>query len=83
MISPNERENWPWCDAEPRLRIADRVEAASVGCTRTPKDPVQAERYLSTAPFIDADLVLAPSMSDILDVGSIVSRLDAPALLRD
>jgi putative glutamine amidotransferase len=47
-------------------------------CTRLPEDPVQAvaERYLRTAPFIDADVVLVPAMSDILDIGSIVGRLD-------
>jgi putative glutamine amidotransferase len=47
-------------------------------CTRFPEDPLQAvaERYLRTAPFMNADLVLVPSMSDILDIGSIVGRLD-------
>ena len=43
-------------------------------CTRLPEDPVQAvaERYLRTAP----DFVLIPAMSDIIDIGSIVGRLD-------
>lgn len=47
-------------------------------CTRLPEDPVQAvaERYLRTAPFMGADVVLVPSMRDILDIGSIVGRLD-------
>jgi putative glutamine amidotransferase len=47
-------------------------------CTRLPEDPVQAvaERYLRTAPFMGADVVLVPAMSDILDIRSIVGRLD-------
>ena len=47
-------------------------------CTRLPEDPVQAvaQRYLRTAPFMSADVVLVPAMSDILDIGSIVGRLD-------
>ena len=39
-----------------------------------------AERYLRTAPFMGADVVLVPSMSDILDIGSIVGRLDGVLL---
>ena len=39
-----------------------------------------AERYLRTAPFMGADVVLVPSMSDILDIGSIVGRLDGVVL---
>lgn len=47
-------------------------------CTRQPEDPVQgvAERYLRTAPLMEADVVLIPAMSDIIDIGSIVGRLD-------
>jgi putative glutamine amidotransferase len=47
-------------------------------CTRQPEDPVQgvAERYLRTAPLMEADFVLVPAMSDIIDIGSIVGRLD-------
>jgi putative glutamine amidotransferase len=47
-------------------------------CTRQPEDPVQgvAERYLRTAPLMEADFVLIPAMSDIIDIGSIVGRLD-------
>ncbi|MGH6824735.1 gamma-glutamyl-gamma-aminobutyrate hydrolase family protein [Methyloceanibacter sp.] len=51
-------------------------------CTRLPEDPVQAvaERYLRTAPFMGADVVLVPAMSDIIDIGSIVGRLDGVLL---
>jgi putative glutamine amidotransferase len=51
-------------------------------CTRLPEDPVQAvaERYLRTAPFVGADFVLVPAMSDILDIRSIVGRLDGVLL---
>ncbi|MGD9502777.1 MAG: gamma-glutamyl-gamma-aminobutyrate hydrolase family protein, partial [Methyloceanibacter sp.] len=47
-------------------------------CTRFPEDPLQAvaERYLRIAPLMDVDFVLVPSMSDILDIGAIVGRLD-------
>jgi len=47
-------------------------------CQRNPDDPVQgvAERYLRAAPFVGADFVLVPSMPDIMDAGSILSRLD-------
>ena len=47
-------------------------------CQRNPEDPVQgvAERYLKAAPFVGADFVLVPSMPDIMDSGSILSRLD-------
>jgi putative glutamine amidotransferase len=47
-----------------------------------PEDPVQAvaERYLRTAPFIGADFVLVPAMSGILDIKSIVGRLDGVLL---
>ena len=53
-------------------------------CTRLPEDPVQAvaERYLRTAPFIGADFVLVPAMSDILDVKSIVGLGWAELALR-
>ncbi|HXG78927.1 MAG TPA: gamma-glutamyl-gamma-aminobutyrate hydrolase family protein [Methyloceanibacter sp.] len=51
-------------------------------CTRLPEDPVQAvaERYLRVAPFIDADVVLIPSMSDIIDLHSLAKRLDGVLL---
>ena len=51
-------------------------------CTRFPEDPLQAvaERYLRTAPLMEADFVLIPSMSDIIDIGSIVGRLDGMLL---
>jgi Predicted glutamine amidotransferases len=51
-------------------------------CTRLPEDPVQAvaERYLRTAPLMSADVVLVPSMSDMLDIESIVGRLDGVLL---
>jgi putative glutamine amidotransferase len=51
-------------------------------CTRFPEDPVQgvAERYLRAAPFMDADVVLIPSMDGLLDIGSVVSRLDGVIL---
>ena len=51
-------------------------------CTRQPEDPVQgvAERYLRTAPLMEADFVLIPAMSDIIDIGSIVDRLDGVLL---
>jgi putative glutamine amidotransferase len=39
-----------------------------------------AERYLRTAPFMGADVVLVPAMSDILDIRSIVGRLDGVLL---
>ncbi len=47
-------------------------------CTRLPEDPVQAvaERYLRVSPLIGADLVLVPSLGEILDLESIVGRLD-------
>ena len=47
-------------------------------CQRNPGDPVQgvAERYLRAAPFVGADFVLVPSMPDIMDARSILSRLD-------
>lgn len=47
-------------------------------CTRMPEDPVQgvAERYLRAAPFVGADFVLVPSMPDISNAASILSRLD-------
>jgi putative glutamine amidotransferase len=35
-----------------------------------------AERYLRAAPFMGADAVLVPSMSDVVDIRSIVGRLD-------
>ena len=35
-----------------------------------------AERYLRAAPFMDADAVLVPSMSDVVDIRSIFGRLD-------
>ncbi|HET6388444.1 gamma-glutamyl-gamma-aminobutyrate hydrolase family protein [Hyphomicrobium sp.] len=47
-------------------------------CTRIPEDPVQgvAERYLRAAPFMGADFVLVPSMPEISNAASILSRLD-------
>jgi putative glutamine amidotransferase len=49
---------------------------------RNPEDPVQgvAERYLRAAPFVGADFVLVPSMPDIFDARSILSRLDGVLL---
>ena len=51
-------------------------------CTRMPEDPVQgvAERYLRAAPFVGADFVLVPSMPDISNAASILSRLDGVLL---
>lgn len=51
-------------------------------CTRMPEDPVQgvAERYLRAAPFVGADFVLVPSMPDISNAASILSRLDGVML---
>jgi putative glutamine amidotransferase len=62
--------------------VAKRPLVGVICCTRLPEDPVQAvaERYLRTAPFMGADVVLVPSMSDILDIGSIVGRLDGVLL---
>ena len=64
--------------------VAKRPLVGVICCTRLPEDPVQAvaERYLRTAPFMGADVVLVPSMSDILDIGSIVGRLDGVLLDR-
>jgi len=47
-------------------------------CMRIPEDPVQgvAERYLRAAPFMGADFVLVPSMPEISNAASILSRLD-------
>jgi putative glutamine amidotransferase len=58
--------------------VAKRPLVGVTCCTRLPEDPVQAvaERYLRAAPFMGADAVLVPSMSDILDIRSIVGRLD-------
>ena len=58
--------------------LAKRPLVGVLCCTRLPEDPVQAvaERYLRVAPFIGADMVMVPSMSDILDIRSIVGRLD-------
>ena len=58
--------------------VAKRPLVGVSCCTRLPEDPVQAvaERYLRTAPFVGADFVLVPAMSDILDIKSIVGRLD-------
>ena len=58
--------------------LAKRPLVGVMCCTRLPEDPVQAvaERYLRTAPFMEADVLLVPSMSDILDIRSIVGRLD-------
>jgi len=62
--------------------VSKRPLVGVICCTRLPEDPVQAvaERYLRTAPFMGADVVLVPSMSDILDIGSIVGRLDGVLL---
>jgi putative glutamine amidotransferase len=58
--------------------VAKRPLIGVICCTRIPEDPAQAvaERYLRAVPFMDADAVLVPSMSDIFDVTSIVGRLD-------
>src|SRR5262245_40313151 len=62
--------------------VAKRPLVGVICCTRLPEDPVQAvaERYLRTAPFMGADVVLVPSMSDVLNVGSIVGHLDGVLL---
>jgi putative glutamine amidotransferase len=58
--------------------VSKRPLVGVICCTRQPEDAVQgvAERYLRTAPLMQADFVLIPSMSEILDLGSIVGRLD-------
>jgi putative glutamine amidotransferase len=60
------------------LIVAKRPLLGVICCTRLPEDPAQAvaERYLRAAPFMDADVVLVPSMSDVIDIPSIVGRLD-------
>ncbi len=58
--------------------MAKRPLVGVICCTRIPEDPAQAvtERYLRAVPFMGADAVLVPSMSDHFDVSSIVGRLD-------
>ncbi len=58
--------------------MSKRPLVGVICCQRNPEDPVQgvAERYLRAAPFVGADFVLVPSMPDIMDAGSILSRLD-------
>ncbi|HZP09964.1 gamma-glutamyl-gamma-aminobutyrate hydrolase family protein [Methyloceanibacter sp.] len=58
--------------------MAKRPLVGVICCTRIPEDPAQAvaERYLRAIPFMGADAVLVPSMSDHFDVSSIVARLD-------
>jgi putative glutamine amidotransferase len=58
--------------------MSKRPLVGVICCQRNPNDPFQgvAERYLQAAPFMGADFVLVPSMPDIMDAGSILSRLD-------
>ena len=58
--------------------LAKRPLVGITCCTRLPGDPVQAvaERYLHAAPFMGADAVLVPSTRDVVDIRSIVGRLD-------
>jgi putative glutamine amidotransferase len=58
--------------------MSKRPLVGVICCMRNPEDPIQsvAERYLRAAPFVGADFVLVPSMPDIFDAGSILSRLD-------
>ena len=58
--------------------LAKRPLVGITCCTRLPEDPVQAvaERYLHAAPFMGADAVLVPSTRDVVDIRSIVGRLD-------
>lgn len=58
--------------------MAKRPLVGVICCTRIPEDPAQAvtERYLRAVPFMGADAVLVPSMSDQFNVPSIVGRLD-------
>lgn len=58
--------------------MSTRPLVGVICCQRNPDDPFQgvAERYLRAAPFVGADFVLVPSMPDIFDAGSILSRLD-------
>ena len=58
--------------------LAKRPLVGITCCTRLPEDPVQAvaERYLRAAPFMGADAVLVPSTRDVVDIRSIVGRLD-------
>jgi len=62
--------------------MAIRPLVGVICCTRNPDDPVQgvAERYLRAAPFIGADVVLIPSTAGLVDVPSVVSRLDGVLL---
>src|SRR5271168_50806 len=62
--------------------MSRRALVGVICCMRNPEDPVQgvAERYLRGAPFVGADFVLVPSMPDIFDAGSILSRLDGVLL---
>lgn len=58
--------------------MSTRPLVGVICCTRIPEDPVQgvAERYLRAAPFMGADVVLVPSMPGIVDIRSVVRRLD-------
>jgi putative glutamine amidotransferase len=58
--------------------MSKRPLVGVICCQRNPDDPVQgvAERYLKAAPFAGADFILVPSMPDIMDASSILSRLD-------
>lgn len=58
--------------------MSKRPLVGVICCQRNPADPFQgvAERYLKVAPFMEADLVLVPSLPDIMDAASILSRLD-------
>lgn len=58
--------------------MSKRPLVGVICCQRNPEDPFQgvAERYLRAAPFIGADFVLVPSMPEIFEAGSILSRLD-------
>ncbi len=63
--------------------MADRPLVGVICCTRPPADdPVQgvAERYLRAAPFFGADVVLIPSMPDVVDAARLVRRLDGVLL---
>lgn len=62
--------------------MSQRPLVGVICCQRNPADPIQgvAERYLRAAPFMGADFVLVPSMPDIMDARSILSRIDGVLL---
>src|SRR5262249_32907820 len=64
------------------LTVAKRPLVGVMCCTRLPEDPVQAvaERYLRTARFMEADMVLVPSTSGLIDIPSVAGRLDGVLL---